>query len=146
MIDRYLQIDYWICRVSGVRVVMFFCCFFLHVTSCCISRTVLFLIVNSELLSGHVAIFSCWPDKKKIRMCAQKQQKLAFNIRALFWDYKKTPTLSHKNLFSTITYGKRPTKRKASPTTAMVPKKPRQPQRKPRAPHGDVTGHASTVV
>ena len=58
-------------------------------------------------------------------------EKWAFNIRSPFWGYKKTPTLSHKDLFSHITYGgapKRPSKRKASPTTAMVPKKARQPQ------------------
>ena len=55
-------------------------------------------------------------------------EKFAFNIRAQWWDYKKTPTLSHTNLFDYVTYGrapKRPTKRKASPTIAMVPKKPR---------------------
>ena len=59
------------------------------------------------------------------------REKLAFNIRVPFWDDKKKPTLAYKNLFDYVTYGgapKRPTKRKASPTTAMVPKKPRQPQ------------------
>ena len=63
--------------------------------------------------------------------CKRLRWSWAFNVRVLFWKCITTPMLEHCNLFSNVTFGKDPkppTKRKALPTTAMVPKKTRQPQ------------------
>ena len=95
---------------------------------------------------GRLVSVYCVPDVAGAKPDDTSCEKLAFNIRALFWDYKKSQRCHIRTCSSTSLMASAQPNVKLHQQQQWYPKKQRKPQRKPRAPHGDVTGHASTVV